>query len=223
MNFHRWSIAKASSMFLGAVLIAGCGGGGGSDTSEPQTSPPPPATGSNSAPVIQGQPSTSVLPDQQYSFQPSASDADGDPLTFSVTNLPAWATFNESTGRVSGTPDSADVGTYSGITIRVSDGEATTSLTAFAIAVTEVATGSASLSWTPPTENTDGSALTLAGYEIRYGRSAGDLSQSVSIDNPGLSTYVLENLTAGTWYFAVAALNAQGVSSSLSNVASKTI
>ena len=38
-----------------------------------------------------------------------------------------------------------------------------------------------------------------------------------------MSRFVVENLTSGTWYFAVVAVNASGVSSSLSNVGSKTI
>jgi hypothetical protein len=49
------------------------------------------------------------------------------------------------------------------------------------------------------------------------------LSRSVSLTNASLSTYVIDNLTPGTWYFAVAAVNSQGVSSALSSVASKTI
>ena len=44
------------------------------------------------------------------------------------------------------------------------------SLPAFSITVTQVGLGSMSLSWTPPTQNTDGSALTdLAGYKLYYG------------------------------------------------------
>ena len=73
---------------------------------------------------------------QAYNFQPSASDADGNTLTFSVQNKPAWATFTASTGRLSGTPTSGNVGTFSNILISVSDGQATASLTTFSIAVT---------------------------------------------------------------------------------------
>jgi hypothetical protein len=84
--------------------------------------------------------------------------------------------------------------------------------------------GSAELSWMPPTENTDGSALTdLAGYQIRYGRSSTELGETINLTNPSLNRYLVESLTVGTWYFAVAAVNSQGVSSVLSNVASKTI
>jgi len=140
-----------------------------------------------------------------------------------VTGLPEWATFNASTGRISGTPSAADVGTYE-VTITVSDGKATASLGPFTITVAQVASGAATLSWLPPTENTDGSALTnLAGYEVRYGRDRNNLSNSVRIDDPSVTVYVIENLTSGTWYFAVAAINSQGIASELSNIASKTI
>ena len=222
MNKRRNTGIGAAAV-LAAIIIAGCGGGDGGSESAPQASPAP-GSGSNAAPTIQGTPTSSVLAGQQYSFQPSASDPNGDALTFAVTNLPSWAAFNTSTGRISGAPTSADVGTYSGITVTVSDGKATASLTSFTISVTETATGSATLSWTPPTQNSDGSALTnLAGYQILYGRSANELSQSISVTNASLSTYLVENLTSGTWYFAVAAVNSAGVSSALSSVASKTI
>lgn len=161
---------------------------------------------------------------QAYTFQPSASDPNGDALTFSVTNLPAWATFNASTGRLTGTPSAADVATYSGIQISVSDGQASASLNSFAITVADVVIGSATLSWTPPTENSDGSSLTnLAGYRVHYGRSPTQLSQTIEITNSSLSTYVVENLSAGTWYFAVVTVNSGGTTSVLSNVAAKTI
>jgi len=58
----------------------------------------------NSAPSITGSPSASVVAGQLYTFQPAASDADGDPLVFAAQNVPAWATFSASTGRLSGTP-----------------------------------------------------------------------------------------------------------------------
>ena len=80
---------------------------------------------------------------QAYSFQPSASDPNGDTLTFSVTNLPAWATFNASTGRLTGTPSATDVATYSNISISVSDGQASASLNAFAITVADTVVGRA--------------------------------------------------------------------------------
>lgn len=213
---------KVVSLALTATLVVACGGGDGdSATSGQQIGP---GGAGNSTPTIQGQPVSSVLAGQSYSFQPSASDADQDRLTFSVTNLPPWAAFDTASGRLSGTPAAADIATYSNITITVSDGRANAALGPFAIAVTATGSGVATLSWIPPTQNSDGSALTdLAGYQISYGRSADDLGQSVSVTNSSVNTYVLENLTTGTWFFAVSAVNARGVSSPLSNLASKTI
>jgi putative Ig domain-containing protein len=205
-----------------ALALVGCGGGGESTT--PNTPGATPGTGSNAAPTIQGAPSSSVLAGQAYSFQPAANDANGDTLTFSAANLPAWLSINASTGRVSGTPTAADVATYAGITVTVSDGKANASLPPFTLTVSAAASGAATLTWMPPTTNSDGTALTdLAGYEVRYGRAEGDLTQSVNLDNSSLNSYVVENLTAGTWYFAVLAVNSAGATSPLSNVASKTI
>jgi len=108
--------------------------------------------------------------------------------------------------------------------IRVSDGSATASLAAFNITVVAVANGSATLTWTPPTTNTDGSALTnLAGYRVRWGPAPGNYTNSVTLTNPGLATYVVTNLVSGTHYFVVTAVNSSGVESQLSNVASKTM
>jgi hypothetical protein len=178
----------------------------------------------NRAPLISGTPATSVMQGTAYSFQPTASDPEGNALTYSITNAPSWATFSTTTGRLQGIPGAGHVGTYSNIVIRVSDGTATASLPAFSITVLAVAGGSATLSWTPPTTNTDGSALTnLAGYRVRWGTSAGNYTSSVTLNNPGLSSYVVGSLVSGTYYFVVTALNSAGVESQFSNMASKTI
>jgi hypothetical protein len=85
-------------------------------------------------------------------------------------------------------------------------------------------TGTATLDWMPPTENTDGSVLTnLAGYTVYYGTSAGNLTQSVKITNPGLTAYTLSNLPSGTWYFAVTSYSSTGIESSRSGVVSTSI
>jgi len=85
-------------------------------------------------------------------------------------------------------------------------------------------TGMATLSWQAPTTTTEGAALTdLAGYRIYYGTNSSDLTQSVQITSVGIQTYAIDNLGAGTWYFAVRAVTAAGVESALSDVVSKTI
>jgi hypothetical protein len=214
----RFAAIVATSLFLVA-----CGGEdqGGQDTVKPPGSPP--AT-KNNPPTISGAPLTSVTADSAYAFQPQASDADGDALQFIVANKPAWASFDAGTGRLGGTPAAADVGTYSGIVISVSDGKATTALPAFNITVAAVQLGAATLTWQPPTENTDGSPLLdLAGYRIRYGRDPNQLSEIQSIPNPGITTAVVENLARGTWYFSVAAYNRDGLESDPSNLAQTTV
>lgn len=176
----------------------------------------------NNPPAISGSPATSVNVGSSYSFQPSASDPEGASLAFSIQNKPSWATFSTTTGRLSGTPSAS--GTTTGIVISVSDGTNSVSLPAFSIAANSVTLGSAALSWVAPTQNTDGSSLTdLAGYRIVYGTSASALNQTIELSNPSLTSYVVDQLAPGTWYFAVKAYTASGTESSLSNVASKTI
>ena len=181
-------------------------------------------TAANRPPTISGTPAASVTVGQAYSFQPTATDPDGQALTFSIANRPAWAAFSSSTGRLSGTPAAADAGTWVNIVISVSDGQASAQLPAFAITANQVSTGTATLSWQPPTQNADGSLLTnLAGYRIRYGTTSNALSNSVQIANPGITSAVIESLSPATWYFAVVAYNTVGVESDLSTLAQKTI
>lgn len=178
----------------------------------------------NRAPTISGTAPTSVNVGSAYSFQPTAADADGDTLTFSISNKPSWATFSTSSGRLSGTPSATAAGTYPNIVISVTDGKASTSLPAFSIAVNQAATQSATLSWTAPTQNTDGSQLTnLAGFRIYYGTSSTALNQTIQVANPSVSTYVIDGLAPATYYFAVRAYTSGGAESANSNVASKSL
>lgn len=224
LNARKRLRVSLAAIFI--VLLAGCGGGDDDGSAVATSTSDSPSEGSttNAAPAITGKPGTSVLAGRSYSFQPSATDANGDALSFAVTNLPSWASFSATSGRLTGTPSAGDVGTYGGITIAVSDGKASTSVGPFTIAVAAAGTGSATLSWTAPTQNSDGTALTnLAGYTILYGSDADALDQSIEVENSSVSTYVVDNLTAGTWYFAIVAVNTSGVASSPSNTASKTI
>lgn len=226
------------------LVMAGCGGGGGggaSSESAPGTSPP--AAGANKAPTISGTPVTQVNVGSAYSMTPTAADADGDTLAFSVQNLPVWAQFSTATGQLTGTPGAAHIGTSANISISVSDGKASASLPAFSITVAAAGTppavtpppvvtppptagtpvpggkGAATLQWSIPTETIEKTALQdLAGYRVHYGKSAGVLTNSVDIPNPSVSTFVVDKLTPGTWYFAVKSVNTAGHSSPSSNV-----
>jgi hypothetical protein len=144
---------------------------------------------------------------------------------FSIANKPSWATFDASTGQLTGT---AVVGQFAGVSISVSDGIATATLPAFIIVVTEApaagVTGSATVSWLPPTARTDGTALSnLASYHIWYGTAPGAYTQSISVPNPGVTSHQIDDLAAGTYYFVVTAVDASGYESEYSVAASKTI
>jgi len=205
--------------------LQACGGSSGEPTSV-NAEAPVPTPAANRPPTISGAPSTQVTVGQAYEFTPQASDPEGATLTFSISNKPAWATFSSSTGRLSGTPSAA--GVTQGVRISVTDGANSASLAAFNLTVNAgttppPVTGSATLSWQAPSERTDGSALTnLSGYRIYYGNSPGNYSQSISL-GAGLSTYVIDNLAGGTWYFTMTALDSTGLESARTNPVSKTI
>lgn len=196
-------------------------------SSTPESSPPPVSSTPNRNPTISGSAQTKVTAGSQYNFTPAAIDPDQDHLGFSIANRPQWATFDTATGRLFGTPKETDVGSFSNIKIAVSDSSSTIELPVFSITVASAlaaATTSATIAWIAPTENEDGSALTdLAGYKILYGTSPDTLTQTVSISNVGLTSYVISNLSAGTYYFAIQAVNAYGAHSSPSAVAESSI
>jgi hypothetical protein len=84
-------------------------------------------------------------------------------------------------------------------------------------------TGSATLSWQAPTENVDGTPIEgLAGYRIHFGPSATELNQLIEVSGADSTTYVIDGLTSGTYYFAVSAYNSFGIEGALSNIASKS-
>jgi hypothetical protein len=84
--------------------------------------------------------------------------------------------------------------------------------------------GTATVSWIAPTTNADGSdLLDLAGFKVAYGTDSNSLTQTALVDDNTRSSYTLQSLTPGTWYFAVRAFNTQQVESVDSNVAQKEV
>jgi len=203
-----------------ALLLSGCLAKEKPDSGFVGNGPPE----QNSPPTISGNPQTTVMMGDSYSFTPTASDPDGDTLTFSLQNKPVWADFDSSTGTISGIPLLGDIGSYLNIDLSVTDGQNTTAMANFTIDVTQVGTASTTLSWVAPTLNDDGSALTdLAGYTIYYGTASGNYTSQILIDNASITTYLLENLSPDTYYFAAKAFNSSGVESSYSGEAVKSL
>ena len=181
-------------------------------------------TTSNSGPSISGSPASQVTAGDSYSFTPRATDPDSTTLRFSIVGKPAWGDFDVLTGELSGSTTEADVGTYSGIVISVTDGTETDSLAAFSIEVVAAgsATGSVTLRWIPPTENEDGTPLTdLSAYRIYWGRLGESFGPPVTINNPSVTRYVVENLTPGTYEVVATAVNSAGMESRFSNMITK--
>ncbi|MDH5515507.1 MAG: putative Ig domain-containing protein, partial [Gammaproteobacteria bacterium] len=177
----------------------------------------------NTPPVISGSPAGSVFTNSGYVFQPAATDADGDNLTFSVMNKPSWASFNTANGVLSGTPSASQAGTYSNIVISVTDGTDVASLPGFSIQV-NASLGSISLAWTAPAMRADGSSLSLAdidAYRVYYGPAQGNYTNSVTINDGSATSAVINNIQTGTWYVVMTTIDVNGLESGQSAAISK--
>lgn len=140
------------------------------------------------------------------------------PLALAVLICTGLAACNFSDHSVAGTTATATSAT----------GSAATSSTAGATpsAPPASSTKSVTLSWSPPTQNSDGSSLTnLAGYTLHYGTASEDYTGSIEITSPTETSYTVSdsNFPAGTYYFAISAYNAEQVSSPLSGEVAVTI
>lgn len=133
----------------------------------------------NSAPEISGTPQTAITAFSAYSFTPGANDTDSDPLTFSISNKPDWATFSTTTGALTGTPSNSDEGTYSNIVITVSDGRGgEASLPAFSIVVSRL-NSAPTISGTP-------------GASVVFGLAYSFIPNAADADNDSL-TFSISN------------------------------
>ncbi len=117
----------------------------------------------NDAPTIVGLPDKTVVQGEGYSFTPRGDDVDGDTLEYAISSTPSWANFDETTGALTGTPASTDVGNHENIIISVTDNIITTpvALSPFAIAVTATAGTNV-----PPIANAGANQRVSKGTEV---------------------------------------------------------
>jgi len=91
-------------------------------------------------------------------------------------------------------------------------------------ALPDVGDGTATLIWTAPSKNNDGTPLkNLTGYVVSYGRSPGSLTHRIVVSDPSAKQYVVKNLGPGEWYFSVATLTAGGRESAPTRTVKKTV
>jgi hypothetical protein len=221
------SIAGWGAIACLVVVASGMAGCGGSSTDTPTAAAGAPTqTAPDHAPALSlsGNPASSAVVGTTYTFSPTVTASTGSKLTYSVQNKPVWASFDTTSGALSGAPDASNVGTYANIVISATDGSANASLAAFSITVTDITSGTATVSWAIPATNNDGTPLTnLSGFRIYYGTAPDSMTKVAQIANPSVSTYAVTNLSPATWYFGVKAYTSAGVESAISNIANKAI
>ena len=73
------------------------------------------------------------------------------------------------------------------------------------------------LTWTRPTTNTDGTALTdLTGYSVFHGTASRLYFTPMQISDPEITSAVIEGLGSGRWYFSIKSINEAGMESDFS-------
>jgi hypothetical protein len=185
-------------------------------------------TAGNHAPSLTGTPETSVAAGTDYSFIPTVNDPDNDSLSFDVSNLPSWASFDGQIGAITGQPQESDIGTYTDIIVSVSDGDVTVSTSPFDIEVTnaQVETGSLGLRWTAPATREDGTVLEVSeidGYNIYLGETTQTMQVEVDLNDGQADSVTVENIPLGTYFVALTVYDSEGNESDLSNVLEVTV
>jgi hypothetical protein len=220
-----WKTSLLALLAGCTLILSACGDDVSVGSSGASGTASAPATSTVASVAISGNPATTATAGAAYSFQPSVTQT-GATITYSIMGKPNWASFNTSTGALTGTPSTSDEGTTGSITITASNGSSSASLNPFTIKVNAPSStsGSASLSWTAPTTNADGTALTnLAGFHIYYGSNQSSMTQTIDITSPSETSYTIVGLGQGTYYFSIVAYNSSGVDSTDSNMVSKSI
>ena len=146
--------------------------------------------------------------------------------TGETTSAPAGDTASDNTGSTEGVVETGgdptagtvvDAGTVTGTT----EPPATET-----VPEETIPANAAMLSWTAPLTRENGESLAMgeiAGFEVVYGTSAEALDQSLAIGDASVDELLVDELTEGTWYFAIRTLDTEGNRSRLSEVVYKQI
>jgi hypothetical protein len=126
-----------------------------------------------------------------YSYTFAASDAEGDTLTMTASTLPAWLVFDATSGALTGTPATADVGDHS-VSIEVSDGSLSATQD-FTITVSAIVVANS-----PPTITSAAVVTATVGVEYSYTLMATDTDASNTLAWTLVSTVPWMSFDAST-------------------------
>ena len=205
------SLTKFALVVLLALALSACPGGSGSNTFGDAADGPVSIT--ITSPVPGG---TMETPDDTVTL---AGTADSTSQVVSVSWTSDKGGEGKATGETSWQTEAITLAIGENtITVTAEDSNGATASRTLIIRREAEFPGSVTLTWEAPTTREDGSPLTdLAGYYIHYGRMSETYDYEIKVDNPGVMSYVVENLSSGTWYFVASAYDSAGLQSNFSN------
>ena len=167
----------------------------------------PPA---NAAPTIDSTAPLTATVDELYTYDVSASDADGDPLTFALTQSPAGMSITSSTGLIQWTPGVSQEGSHP-VTVSVDDGNSGTDTQSFTVVVSSVppANSAPTIDSTAPLTATvdelyiyDVDASDIDGDPLTYSLTSSPTGMSID-SSTGLIQWTPSSLQQGTVFVTV--------------------
>ena len=213
---------SAFILYLTAFNYGGCGGGSSASTGSS-------APTANRAPLLTAIGDKTTAEGATLTFTPSATDPDGDALTYAAYSLPAGASFNAATHTFSWTPTYTQSGTYT-VRFRVMDTVGLYAEEAITITITDVtgptapsdlvatvaSTSQINLIWT------DNSA-DEAGFKIERKIGAGDIYATITTTAANVVAYSDTGLSAATlYYYRVRSYNPAGNSEYSNEISAAT-
>src|SRR3989338_4428345 len=142
------------------------------------------STGSN-APVISTTSLASGTTNTAYSSSISATDADGDTLTYSLTEAPSWLSINSSTGALSGTPTSSATET---VEVKVSDAGGLYDTASYSLLVASVA----AVDIYVINGDSGAAADSSCSIDVTLTNSTSGYSSTVTMDASGVAAFSLD-------------------------------
>ncbi|MEK6922165.1 MAG: Ig domain-containing protein, partial [Nanoarchaeota archaeon] len=151
----------------------------------------------NTAPVIETTSLSSATVNTAYSATVSATDVDGDDLTYSILNGPSWLSINSS-GRLSGTPTSSGTST---VEVKVSDPDGLYDTASYSLLVASVA----SVDMSVIDGDSGAAADSSCSIDVTLTNSTSGYSETVTMDASGVSSFSLDE--TGLYNISVPATN----------------